>query len=186
MKWYFIRITSDSTSKHSLSQLFPEPWLISKEYSKRMKLHYHILTQSPLSKDDLKNLIYDHLPEDTPRGIHTLKVDLVGETVADFETAATYTVKDGDFIYSEYFADKIETYVANSYQKQMPYPKALKKLISETTDNEFFKIDWRKLKVNIAILRSKYGLEIYKSKIEAQVLSIQISMNENIAEELFS
>lgn len=184
--WYFIRITSDNTDKQRLSQLFQEPFLIGKEYSRRMKLHYHIVHQSPLSKDEIKDKVYNHLPDTAPRGIHTLKVDIIGDTQADLDTACTYTVKDGDYIYSAFFQDKIEEYVAQSFKKQEPYPKALKKLIDEETDHEYSKIDWNKLKVNIAILRSNYGLEIYKSRIEALVLSIQISLNNNVAHELFS
>lgn len=131
-------------------------------------------------------MIYDFLPDDAPKGIHTLKVDKIGETQADFDTACTYTVKDGDIIHSEYFNAKIKDYVENSYEKSEKYTVALRKLIQETTDDEYWKIDWRKLKIKIAILKAKYGHEVYKSKIEAQVLSIQISMNQNIAEELFS
>lgn len=187
LSWYFIRITSDFTSKKLLSQLFTEPYLISKEYSKRMKLHYHIVHQTTMSKDQLKTLIYDHLPSEAKKGIHTLKIDLVGDTQTDLETACTYTVKDGDFIYSEFFTELIDKFVENSYEKTIPYPRALKSLISEyTEDIEYNRIDWHKLRVKIAILRAKYGLNIFKANIYALVLSVQIRHNHNVAEELFS
>lgn len=150
-----------------------------------MKLHYHIVTQSSLSIDEMRKMIYDFLPDDAPRGIHTLKVDKIGDTEADFDTACTYTVKDGDYIHSQYFAHKIEDYAANSYQKQIPYPAALTKLIDEHTDDEYEKIDWRDLVVKIVILRSRYprmGANTFQ--VIELVKSIRVSLNNNYAEEL--
>lgn len=183
--WYFIRFTSDSSSKEELAALLGPPYIISKEYSRRMKLHYHIIHESSLTKEELKNLIYNEYP-DEPKGVCTLKVDVIGPTEKDLQTSSSYTVKDGDYIYSSFFTSTIEEIVANSYKKPQPYPTALKELIEKTTDTDYDKVDWRKLKVDIAILRSEYRLEIWKSRIEALVLSIQIGMNYNVAEELFS
>lgn len=183
--WYFTRITSDLTSKQKLSELLNEPYLISKEYSKRMKLHYHCVHQSKLTLENLKDQIYQHLPN-APKGIHTLKIDPIGPLPSDLDTACTYTVKDSDYIYSSYFEPKIQQYLDNSYSKPKPYPTALKTLIEEHTDKDYQLINFTNLKIQIAILRSQYHLEIYKSKIEALVLSIQISLNHNVAQQLFS
>jgi len=110
-----------------------------------------------------------------------------GDTQTDLHKACTYTVKDGDFVYSEFFNELIDKFVENSFSKPTPYPRALAKLISETTEDvDYNRIDFNQLKIQIAILRSTYQLEIYKSKIDALVLSVQISLNHNVASELFS
>lgn len=182
--WFFIRITTDNTTKEELAELFGQPYIISKEYSRRMKLHYHILWSTDLNKTQIQEKVYNAFP-DEPRGVQTLKVDELQETFSDLQRAGSYTVKDGDFIYSEFFNDKIEEIIVNSFKKTKPYTTALKELIEQHTSKEYEKINWLRLKIDIAILRSEYHLEVYKSKIEALVLSVQISMNHNVAEELF-
>lgn len=184
--WFFIRYSTDNSSKEQLADLVGTPYLISKEYSKRMKLHYHILCNLDLNVKQVKELFYGH---DTSlgKGMKTLKVDEVGPTQEDFDKAATYTVKDGDFIYSGIDDSHIERYTAESYSKLLPYTTALKELIQRhTSDTEYEKICFYQLAVDIAILRSQYGLEVYKSKIDALILSIKISLNHNVAYELFS
>lgn len=183
MTWYFIRITTDNSSKKHLSTIFPPPYLISKEYSKRMKLHYHIVHQTDLVKDDIKTLVYTTFP-DAPKGIHTLKIDVIGSTPEDLDTSCTYTVKDKDFIYSPYFEPKIQEYIDNSYSKPTNYTAQVKLLIAQHTDCEYHRINWRTLKAEIMILQSSFPLmPVYESKIDAIILGIKIGLNNNIAYE---
>lgn len=183
-QWYFIRFTSDNTSKQSLADFLGTPFLISKEYSRRMKLHYHVVHQSSLNKEQLKNMFYDKFP-DEPRGVATLKIDTIGDTLEDWEKVSTYTVKDGDFIHSIEFDERISTFIENSYKKPQSYGIQLKEIIDQTTEEEYHKVNWQKLKRQIMLLRAEFHLEIYVSKIEALVLSIQVSMNNNLVENYF-
>lgn len=184
-QWYFTRITTDNTSKQQLADLLGPVYLVSKEYSRRQKLHYHIVHQTSLTKDEIKELVYSTFPNE-PKGVSTLKIDTIGPTLEDWEQVSTYTVKNGDFIHSPEFADKINTFVDNSYIKPECYKTQLKSLISNVTEDEYEKINWHRLKIDLAILRASFHMEVYKSKIEALVLAIQIDMNANIAEDLFS
>lgn len=182
MVWYFIRYTSDTTSLQALSELLGSDYLISEEHSKRHRLHYHILYKSDASLDEVKNLFYSF--EGKPRGNPTLNVKIID--FDDFIKTGAYTVKDGMYIYSESLQPYIAQIVDASYQAPPPYNTAINQLIENYTDNEYHQINWQQLKIDIAILRAQYHLEIYRSKIEALVLSIQISMNHNVAIELFS
>lgn len=185
MNWFFTRLTTDSTNKENISQIVGTPFLISKEYSKRMRLHYHILHRSEKTKEQIREMFYDAFP-DEPKGTQTLMVLEVGPTIQDWEKVGTYTVKDGDYIHTEEFNDYIEKFKENSFQKAKPYNQALKELIESSTDYEYKDVNWNLLGVKMAILRSEYHLEVYRSKIDALLLSIQISLDNNVAYELFS
>lgn len=179
---YFIRWSSDYTSKEEIAALLPsDSYIISKEYSRRMRLHYHILTQFPFGKDLVQQWFYDNLRHDR-KGIPTLKVDVVGPTQEDFDKSAIYTVKDGDFVFSPNYRDSIDRYVAESYQKSEAVGLQIGRLIREL--DEVDRPDYKQLFVDIVLIKANAGLEIYPNKISALVLGTMISKDNNVAYEL--
>lgn len=185
MTWYFIRLTTDNTTKNKIAEKIGEPFLISVEKSQRNVEHYHIVHKSSLSKEQLKIPMYEIDPT-RPKGPTTLQIDIIGNTLEDWEKVSTYTVKDGDFIHCKYFDNYIEKFISNSFTKQKPYKQAIKILIEDVTEQEYNRINWQQVKRDIMILRSQYiGMDTYTSKIEAMVLTIQVRMNQNVAYEKF-
>lgn len=178
MSWYFIRLTTDLITKEALAYWLGEPYLISKEYSRRMKLHYHILWRSNFDKNQIKDMFYTKFP-DEPRGVRTLKVDLVANTDEDLDQAATYTVKDDDYIYSDFFDDRIDQYVQNAFTKETPTQK-IHRIIEEELEND--RPNFVQLSKQIIQIKADAGLEIYSSKIEALVLSAMCRHDANVTE----
>lgn len=183
--WYFIRLTVDTTLE-SLSSLFSPVFLISKEFSKRGREHFHIVHSSEKTKDEMKELIYNRFSS-APKGNRTLRIDLVGDSLNDWEQVSTYTVKDGEFIHSVEFDAYIERFVANSFQKKT-YTEELKEMKDSLFDKQYLPagLNWVEVKRDIARLKARYGHEVYPYKIEALVLSWQIDLNPAKANELFS
>ncbi len=172
--WFFIRWTSDYTTKEELARKFKR-YVVSKEYSKRSKLHYHLVVDIDLeSKTDVQNFMYDNFKHDR-RGICTLKVDVVGPHDHDLSQCSTYTVKDGDYIFSEFFADKIEKYVANSHAKPTTVVARVQEAIDFELENDT--PNYRNMWMDIARIKSEAGLEVYPNKISARVLGVMISQD---------
>lgn len=179
--WYFIRWTSDDTNKQQIADLF-ENYIVSREYSRRQKLHYHIVANSSLDKEQLKEYMYSNLTHKT-RGVCTLKIDIVGPTEEDLDKCSTYSVKDDDYIYSSFFEDRIENYVANSYSKDLTPTVRIQEAIRyqlEEKDTPNYTQLWRE----IAFIKADAGHEIYPNKISALILSVQLRANPDCVEDL--
>lgn len=175
--WYFIRLTYPDTTKQDVSKILGPPYLVSQEYSKRNKLHYHILTKTDLEKDDLKKVFYNKFP-DAPHGVSTLKVDIVGDTIEDWEKVGTYTVKDGDYIHTPEFDEYIKKFVENSFTKQTP-TQHINKIINE----EVAKLnpDWKALAQSVIHLRAFYELPINLKQINDAILSAMVRRDPDLA-----
>lgn len=183
--WYFCRWTSDYESKESIASKMPSHYLISKEYSRREKLHFHIV----MFHEDPRltsQWFYDNFKHER-KGMSVCKVDAVGPTDRDLDQVSTYTVKDNDFIHSDFFSgDRIKKYVANSYEKPSTVTAKIQQAIDEELEEDI--PNWRELWKTIARIKSEFGLEVYPNKITARVLGVMIlhDIHNDILEDLVS
>lgn len=181
--WYFIRWTSDIETLDSIKTKFlGQEYLISKEYSRRNKLHFHIVLESNLeTKPEINDWMYANFAHEK-KGVSTLFTKVVGPSIADLDTVTTYSVKDNDFIHSTFFDSRIQKYIDNSYQKPTTIKQAYKDLISECLDDE--RPNFKQLWVDLVLARSSRHMEVYPTKITALVLGVMINEDNNIAYEL--
>lgn len=174
-------MTTPKRTKQEIADFVGEPYLISKEYSKRRKLHFHIVCRLDYTPELVKIAFRERFPEiwecKKLRGT-TLKVDEVGPTDADLDQCSTYTVKDKDFIFSEFFNTRIESYVLNSYTKETP-SSHIQRLLDEESVLE--QPNWRGVFERIVQYKAFVDHPIYPQKIEAQVLGAMIKRNPDIA-----
>lgn len=179
---YFIRWTPLTITKKDffnyLKLSFDEV-LVSEEYSKRDKRHFHALvytaTIQTLTKDALREKMYaDLLEEGQKKGVCTLDIKI--PPPEDLDLVATYTVKDNDFLHTIGFADKMHQYISNSYTKSTP-SEQIKLKIEQSLEDEhpdFYQLAW-----DITEIKADAGHGIYPSKIEATVLGVMIQHNKN-------
>lgn len=169
--WYFVRWTSDYETKESIASKLPSHYLIAKEYSKREKLHYHIVMDHP--DPHLSSTWFYERFKYEKKGMSTCKIDVVGPTDYDLDRCSTYTVKDNDYIHSSFFeGDRIKLYVANAYEKPSTVTAKIEEAIEDEIEND--NPNWKNLWKSIARIKSEYGLEVYPNKITARVLGVMI------------
>lgn len=186
--FWFVRISSDRTSKEQLVELLKiEKYILSKEYSKKSRLHYHIIAEFPTeSPEELRATIYTQIADvahhtsrggKSIKGTQTLDIKPIGNTDEDFFKAACYTVKDKDYIFSGFSKEQIEEYVANSFQKEETPTQQIKNIIEAEKERSMLphqSFDSHNVYTKILLVKSKFGLEVHKNKISALVLSAYI------------
>lgn len=181
MQNYFIRWTPNGLphTKETMKLLCPNAYVIAEELSKRQKKHFHIVMDSPLSKSELKDFFYTKLQPEH-KGPRSLQIDIITH---DIDKTITYTIKDGDYIYSKNYSDAhMQTLYDDSYQKTLTYADSRRELVSYYLEDDRPK--YKNLYVELLILRSKFSLEIYPHKLDAYILSLQISTDHNVANQI--
>lgn len=116
------------------------------------------------------------------KGVPTLFTRVVGPTAADLDTVTTYSVKDNDYIHSQFFDSRISRYVENSFVKPSTIKQAFKDLINECLEEE--RPNFKQLWVDLVLARANRYMEIYPTKITALVQGIMIFNDNNIAYDL--
>lgn len=167
MVFYSLRITSETIKKEEIADFLggqQEYWVIGEEYEKNR--HFHVLfSKEQLNREEFRNELYDKFKPDT-RGnsFYSLK------EVEKFNEAGAYTIKDGDYIYSNpAINDVTSLFEPLSYEKPPSYEKALDRLYSKFQDPEENMTPYW-LWVRIYELRSSYDLGVNLSKLDEMVL----------------
>lgn len=194
--WFFITWTPITLKKQKFFDFckkFTGDALVSEEYSKRRKRHFHaVYSVSNMVKIADKELMRDHiyqelLEDGQEKGHKTLDIQLVRD--ADFAgRVASYVVKDQEYMHTQIFDDYIMDIVANSYKKTTP-TEDIRILINELKEKSLLpdgvtKKDIQKLHKDILIQKAKAGHEVYPLKVEAMMRGVMIDIENSIADQI--
>lgn len=195
--YWFIRFSSDKTEKSQIVELLElKKYIVSKEYSKRSKLHYHILCDLEFNiKQEVQDFIYDrlgHLAHHKNKGggikgTQTLDVKPMGNTDEDLRQTGMYTVKDQDFIFDGFSKEYIEYVTTHSFQKEESPTVQIAEAINFHTEQSLLPhshFDAKQLYIDICLIYAKFNKEIFPHRITAKVLSAYIARFPEYAEEL--
>lgn len=161
-------------------------YVISKEFSKKDKEHYHILVATDKCEEDIRELIRDflkiHFTAPAKRGDANKQYNL--QECIDVVHSLTYLLKDGgELLYGEGInKDSLEYYKKLSYKKfdKESFAKELQELKDKFKE---YKYSLKAMMEAVALLKAKYRQPIDFNYIYRLCVSCEIHNNPRKVEE---
>lgn len=183
MKWWFVRWNPVTITMDEIAKVLEGQYLMCSEWSKAKNKHYHILFQSSITDaEELRCWCYDSFDLGTrKKGNPVLNVrEVLNNDPEEVLKTGVYTVKDGKYIYSEWFSAHVEKLVANSYPKKSTEKEEVQMIIDDFLDG-VLPYNWKKLWTTIAIAKASH-MNFDPYKINKIVDSVRINYDSEYAE----
>lgn len=188
---YMLRLTPfDKYTREDVKELMEcheAQWIMSNEYSKAGKNHFHVIFAVDIEYEDVRQHIRDFLsryfpPELSKRGDANKQYNL--KVVNDFDVAVSYIIKDGVYSYS---SDIDPLYVKHRFEKSFKkydketFAKKLEELKAEFKDDK--RITIIQFCTRFVQLKAEYRQPINMNYIYQMAVSCDVNRTPKKAEE---